>query len=214
MSDLQHIGVLTSQGELFVILFVHTTGIFICHILKTQKERFMKLTQLVITGCLLSGLAIASCRKSENKTLNDADKDFLLKTSVGNTAEIDAATLATEKATNVAVRNFAQHMLMEHGMAQTDLKNVAASVGFPVKDSLDPAHIAIKAQLASLNGRRFDSAYMYVQVTDHQTTVANFNAELSNGQHKDVKNYASTYLPHIQMHLQSADSIAKAYFPR
>ena len=174
----------------------------------------MKLKQLVFTGCLFAGLAIASCSKSDNKNLNNTDMDFLLKTSAGNTAEIDAATLASYKATNVAVRNFAQHMLMEHGMAQTDLKNVAASVGFPVKDSLDPAHIAIKAQLESLNGRQYDSAYIYVQVTDHQTTIANFNTELSNGQHKDVKNYASNYLPHIQMHLQSADSISKAYFPR
>ncbi len=174
----------------------------------------MKLNQILLTGCILSGVAIASCTKSNNNILNDTDRTFMLKASASNTAEIDAATLASYKATNTAVRAFAQHMIMEHSMAQTDLKTLSNNVGFPVKDSLDPAHIAIKALLASLNGRQYDSAYIYIQVVDHQAAVANFQNELSNGQHMDVKNYANTYLPHIQMHLQSADSIANAYFHR
>ena len=65
-----------------------------------------------------------------------------------------------------------------------------------------------------MSGRAFDSAYMHNQVTDHQTTVANFQTELNQGQDQDVKNYANKNLPHIQIHLQRADSITNAYFRR
>ncbi len=174
----------------------------------------MQLKKLVFTGCFFAGLALAGCDKTTNNKLNDTDRNFMLKASASNTAEIDAATLASYKATNAAVKAFADHMIMEHGMAQTELKNLSVNVGYPVKDSIDPAHVALKAQLSLLSGRQYDSAYIYAQVTDHQAAVDNFNNELSNGQHKDVKNYASTYLPHIQMHLKSADSIATAYYHR
>src|SRR5438046_52776 len=41
-------------------------------------------------------------------------------------------------------------------------------------------------------------------------TIALFQDEIKNGSRQDVKDYASKYLPHIQMHLTSADSISTA----
>lgn len=178
----------------------------------------MKLKGIFYGLCVLATVGFASCDKDngeDSNTLNDTDVDYLIKASIGNTAEIDAATLASTKATNPRVKTFAQHMLSEHGLAQTDLKNLSNSVGYPVKDTLDPAHVAIKAQLSALPaGRAFDSAYMHGQVADHNTTITNFQVELTNGRHNAVKDYANKYLPHIQMHLQQADSIANAYFKR
>lgn len=175
----------------------------------------MKLKGIFYSLCVLASVTFVSCDKDDdNDQLNDADSEFLNKASLGNSAEIDAATLASTKATNARVKSFAQHMLSEHGLAQSDLKNLGTAVGYPVKDTIDPAHIAMKAMLMSLNGRAFDSAYMHGQVADHNTTIGVFQNEISNGRHSDVKNYANTYLPHIQMHYQQADSIANAYFKR
>jgi putative membrane protein len=174
----------------------------------------MKIRDLVLSGFLMTGVVLASCSKKNNDKLNDQDEDFLIKASISNSAEVSAATLANTKATNAKVKAFAQQMIMEHSMAQNDLKNVGNAVGFPVKDTIDPAHVAIAAQLSMMSGRAFDSAYMHTQVADHKTTVALFQTELSNGRQRDVLNFANTYLPHIQMHLQSADSIANAYFKR
>ena len=178
----------------------------------------MKLNGIFYGLCVLATATFASCDKDngeDQNTLNDTDVAYLMKASVGNTAEIDAASLASTKATNARVKLFAQHMLNEHGLAQTDLKNVGNSVGYPVKDTLDPAHVAVKAQLTALPaGRAFDSAYIHGQVADHNTAISNFQNEIANGRSNAVKNYANTYLPHIQMHLQQADSIANAYFKK
>ncbi|HEX8333783.1 MAG TPA: DUF4142 domain-containing protein [Segetibacter sp.] len=172
----------------------------------------MKLKHLLVLS-LLTGITIASCTKDEDQ-LNNTDRTFMLRASVSNTAEIDAANLALNKSTNTAVRNYAQHMITEHTTAQTDLKSLGTSVGFMVNDTLDPVHMTIRTHLASLSGNQFDSAYMHSQINDHEVTMLNFRNEQSNGQHREVRNYADTYLPHLREHTERADSIAAIYFRR
>lgn len=174
----------------------------------------MAIKKFIFGAFVMAGVALVSCDKTKDNKLNDQDEDFLIKASISNNAEVSAATLAIAKASNTKVKAFAQQMVTEHNMAQADLKRVGSTVNFAVKDSIDPAHVALATQLNAMSGRAFDSAYMYAQVSDHRTTVALFQTELSNGRHQDVLNYANSYLPHIQMHLQSADSIATAYFKR
>ena len=174
----------------------------------------MKATKLFLTACLIGSVAFTSCDKDDEETLNTTDRDFIMKTQVSNTAEVDAGTLASTKATNTAVKSFAQGMIGEHSTAQADLKVLGANVGVSVKDSLDAPHVALRTQLAALSGRAFDSVYIWSQSADHAMTLTNFQTEIANGQHSDVVNYASKYLPHIQMHKVRADSIATAYFRR
>jgi putative membrane protein len=163
---------------------------------------------------LLALLVFAACSKS-NTDLNTTDRTFTMQASVSNSAEVDAGTLAATKATNAQVKKFAQFMVTEHTMAQADLKNLGTSVGIAVKDTIDPLHLNLRTQLANAPvGHVFDSIYIYSQVTDHDMTIANFQTEQSSGSHQDVQNYANNYLPHIQMHRQSADSISRAFFKR
>lgn len=172
----------------------------------------MKTTKF-LTASLLVAAAFVSCTKDDDE-VNSTDKTFMLNASVSNTAEVGAANLALAKATNPAVRAFAMHMITEHTMAQTDLKSLGTSVGFAVNDTIDPVHMQIMTELSAMNGRRFDSAYMHTQVNDHDVTILNFQTELRSGQHKEVRDYADRYLPHIRQHRERADSIANAYFRR
>lgn len=176
----------------------------------------MTMKKVIYATGVLAVVILAACSKSnENLTMNSQDQTFELKGTVSNTAEINAGNLVLTKGTNARVKSFAQFMIAEHTTAQTDLKSLGTSTGMAIRDSIDPAHQAIMAQLMSLPaGRAFDSAYIYSQVADHDMTIANFQAEINGGNHRDVKAYASTYLPHIQMHRMMADSISTAYFRR
>jgi putative membrane protein len=174
----------------------------------------MKMKKVVYATALLALVVLNACSKDDNE-VNDIDRTFTMQASLSNTVEVNAGTLAAQKATNAQVKQFAQNMIMEHQMAQADLKTLGANVGISIRDTVDPAHAAIMTQLTTMPaGRAFDSMYIHTQVADHTMTVANFQAEQNNGSHVDVKNYANTYLPHIQLHLQSADSIATAFFKR
>ncbi|TDH21437.1 DUF4142 domain-containing protein [Segetibacter sp. 3557_3] len=173
----------------------------------------MMLKKMIYTGSVLAGLALVSCSK-DDKDLNDTDRQFMVQASLSNTAEIGAGTMASTKATSPIVKAFAMSMVAEHTTAQNDLKNRGNSVGNPVRDTLDPAHVALALQLNSLSGRAFDSVYMHSQVADHIATITFFQNEQSNGQHRDILGYANTYRPHIEMHRSRADSIATNLFRR
>jgi putative membrane protein len=153
---------------------------------------------------------LASCKKDkDNNNVNSTDQTFLTQVAIGNKAEIMAGQLAATKGTSAAVKSFGQMMVTEHGQAQTDLQNVYSTVGQTMPDTVDAEHQALMTRLNSLTGRSFDTAYINSQVRDHQKTLTIFQAEVNDGNNTSVKNYANTYLPHIQMHLQRADSLSR-----
>ena len=51
------------------------------------------------------------------------------------------------------------------------------------------------------------SMYMTSQVNDHQATLGIFETEINSGTNQKVKAYAQKYRPHIEHHLEEADSI-------
>jgi len=155
-------------------------------------------------------IVFASCKKDkDNNNVNSTDQTFLTQVAIGNKAEVMAGQLAATKATNPAIKSFGQLMVTEHGQAQTDLQNVYSSVGQTMPDTVDAEHQALMARLNSLTGHSFDTAYINSQVKDHQKTLTIFQSEINDGDNSNVKNYANTYLPHIQMHLQKADSLSR-----
>jgi len=155
-------------------------------------------------------IVFASCKKDkDNNNVNSTDQTFLTQVAIGNKAEVMAGQLAATKATNPAIKSFGQLMVTEHGQAQTDLQNVYSSVGQTMPDTVDAEHQALMARLNSLTGHSFDTAYINSQVKDHQKTLIIFQSEINDGDNSNVKNYANTYLPHIQMHLQKADSLSR-----
>jgi len=155
-------------------------------------------------------IIFASCKKDkDNSNVNSTDQTFLTQVAIANKAEVMAGQLAATKATNPAIKSFGQLMVTEHGQAQTDLQNVYSTVGKTMQDTVDAEHQALMARLNSLTGHSFDTAYINSQVKDHQKTLMIFQSEINDGDNSSVKNYANTYLPHIQMHLQKADSLSR-----
>jgi putative membrane protein len=153
---------------------------------------------------------LSACDKDDNENdMNSTDQTFMTQVSIGNKAEIMAGQLAATKGTNAGVKAFGQMMVSEHGQAQSDLQALASSLGRTLGDTVDAEHQALMTRLNSLTGRAFDTAYINSQVRDHQKTLTIFQAEVSSGNNNKVQNYANTYLPHIQMHLQMADSLSR-----
>lgn len=144
-------------------------------------------------------------------SVNQNDRDFTLKASLANTAEIEAGALAASKGTETSIIAFGQFMVADHGTARNELKDIADDLGLPAPDSLDAEHVALKAQLESLTGRAFDSVYIHSQVADHQKALQLFQDEVNNGRNGRLIDFAAEQLPHLQLHFQKADSIAANY---
>ena len=174
----------------------------------------MKVTLLALGG-LLAAASFCACNNNDNEDLstmvNSTDSTFVMQAGMGNTAEIAAAQLALTKSADTAIQHFAQQMIDDHTAAQTSLKNIAAKYNLTVPDSVDAAHAQLQMQMALLNAGAFDTMYIHQQVTDHQATIQVFQNETNGGNNVDLKNFADTTLPKLQMHLDLANTIATRY---
>jgi putative membrane protein len=142
-----------------------------------------------------------------NTTVSDMDREFVLKVAMGNTAEVDAGNLASDKGSDDGVKGFGETMVKDHGDAQSKLKGIASSLGLNAPDSIDAEHKAMKTKLQGLSGKAFDREYIAGQVKDHQATISLFEKQVSGGTNSQIKDFASTTLPHLRMHLQNAESL-------
>jgi putative membrane protein len=166
-----------------------------------------------IFGVLIGSLVAMSCDNDDDnkQSLAQTDKTFVEGAALSNMTEVDFGNLALTKGSSEMVRDFAEHMIMEHTQAQTELRTLAnnyGNVNWP--NEMDAQHKQIKQQLEAMSGHQFDSMYMASQVNDHQMTLNMFQTEISSGTVQSVKSYATKYLPNIQMHFQRADSIKSA----
>ena len=168
---------------------------------------------ILISFMALSAIVMISCSKSKKDTtktqLTQSDSLFAVKASQGNLAEIQAAQVALTNSQKDSVKMFAQQMINDHTKAEKSLDSIGNLLQFNMPTSPDSAHIALKQQLASLQGSEFDSVYVSSQVADHQTMLALLSSEMNSGSNASLKSYASTNYPIVQMHLMMADSLQK-----
>lgn len=178
----------------------------------------MKVNQLIAMGCI-SLLSFASCDKddegSNNSTtmLNQNDKDYMTNMTYANMAEVQTGNIAKQKAMNTAITNFGSMMVNDHGAAHNQLQEIASSKSMSLPTDTDEEHKQKANMLMNLTGRAFDSTYIHMMVADHDKAIALQQTEITNGQNQDVKNYASSKLPVLQMHRRMADSLANALYP-
>lgn len=174
----------------------------------------MKVTLLALSG-LLAAASFCACNNKDNSNanliMNATDSAFVLNAGMSNTAEVSAAQMALTKSMDTAIQHFAQRMIDDHTAAQASLKTIASKYSLTVPDSVDAMHAQLSAVLAQMSGRTFDSMYIHQQVTDHQAAVQLYQTEGNAGNNIDLKNFADTTLPKLQMHLTLADSIAATY---
>ena len=144
------------------------------------------------------------------KPLSAADVDFVATAASGNALEVEASKLALERTKNPAVRDFAQHMVADHGKVGEELRAlpVAASVGnfaalmLKHKDQLN--------KLRELQGPAFDKAYAtQIGVAAHQETVSLFQKAADGAADSQTKAFAQAKLPALREHLQMAQALAQ-----
>ncbi|MFN8300040.1 MAG: DUF4142 domain-containing protein [Chitinophagales bacterium] len=164
----------------------------------------------------LALVAVAGCSKNDdnntknNNQLNNQDEQFMAMAKEANVAEIDAGQIAMAKGNSITVVNFGSWMVSDHTTARNSLDSMATALGKSYPDTLSAAHQSMKQMLNNANGHSFDTTYIGGQVRDHQKVIQMFQNEINSGQHSAVKGYASRFLPHIQMHYNTADSIRMA----
>jgi putative membrane protein len=139
---------------------------------------------------------------------DNPDSAFFKKAAEGGIAEVEAGTLAQNKGSSQAVKDFGAMMVTDHSAANDKLKAIAAAQDVKLPTSSSVSQMASKAKLEVLTGDTFDKSYIKGQIEAHQQTVALFKKEIASGQDGQAKVFASATLPTLQAHLKKIRAIA------
>jgi putative membrane protein len=137
-----------------------------------------------------------------------ADTAFVREAGTGNVLEVRLGTLAAQKTSNAAVKQFADRMVTDHTTMGNQWAALISNDRLPVKVGLDAAQQQSVSRLEGLSGAEFDRAYMNTMVQDHQQDVATFQRLGLTAQSADVRQLATSGLATIQQHLSMARQVA------
>jgi putative membrane protein len=135
------------------------------------------------------------------------DSAFIRQALAGNLLEVRLGGLARSKATNAAVKQFAQQMVTDHSTMRSQWVALATKNGVPSTTSLDPAQEQTAHQLEQLSGSAFDRAYMSAMIQDHQQDLDLFQHRGTSADAPEVRQLAATGLTTIQQHLTMAQQV-------
>ena len=141
-----------------------------------------KTTQMI--GFAVLGFAVALVPVRVNAQSDD-DKKFLATAAQSDQNEIALSRLAEQKATNPAVKAFAQKMIKEHTQMTESMKPFADSWGLTPPSGPDADHQKELDKLNGLSGNDFDKEYIDQMVTDHSKALSAFTSEAKDT--KDAK---------------------------
>lgn len=154
--------------------------------------------------------AISSDLTSRLKGLADANYAALIEEA--NTGEIKAATLAQGKASNPAVKAFAQRLIRDHTRLRSEGKQLTMRLGMtPQPPADDPVQElnsrTMQALQSAAKGTTFDSTFMSSQVASHKATLGLLSTVQSSATNNQLRLMARKAQPVIQSHLDSAQVI-------
>ena len=130
-----------------------------------------------------------------------------------NQVDIDAGQLAESKATNKAVKDFAQRMVADHTGVNKSASELVARLGVKPEDSptgksLKDGGAATLQRLKGLDGAAFDRAYVDNEVTYHQTVLGAMDQTLiPSASNADLKALLVKVRPAFVAHLEHARQI-------
>ena len=136
-------------------------------------------------ACCAAVALMACATTTRAKAESDDDKKFLAMAAQSDQNEIAMSQLAQQKATNPAVKAFADKMVAEHTKMTESMKPFADSWGLTPPNGPDSDHQDELKKLGGLSGNDFDKAYVSDMVSDHAKALSAFTSEAKDT--KDAK---------------------------
>jgi putative membrane protein len=170
----------------------------------------MSLNRLIVllVGALFVAQAWAVAAQQSSTSVPRGDRKFVRQVAADNLAEVQLGELATAKASNDNVKQFARRIVTDHGAANDELKRIADQKGVALPAAPDTRHQARMDRLSKLSGADFDRAYMRDMVKDHGKDMKELQRHRDRTKDPDISAWVSKTMPTIRDHLKQAEEIA------
>jgi putative membrane protein len=161
----------------------------------------------VLTCFAITAMAQSTMRGEPHLVANAADSMFMTHAAADGMAEVQMGEMALQKTSDPKVKQLAQRIVDDHTAANGKLRALGqqkqvALPNAPMKDAQDKA-----ATMNSMDGARFDQAWVAAMVDDHQKAVKMFSDETTRTQDADVRSFAQATLPTLKTHLEMAQQL-------
>jgi len=145
---------------------------------------------------------------AKKSALQGNDGKMIREIAQADLAEVAAGKLGASKAQSGEVKNFAQHMVDDHGKHLAEVRKMAKAKGVQLPSTPAKKHQDAMKKLESASGTGFDKAFMDMMVKDHEEALKLVQATAKNAKDKDLRADAQKTAPVIGKHLEMAKSIA------
>jgi len=133
---------------------------------------------------------------------------FVAMAASANLFEIESSQLALQRSQSAKVKDFAQHMVADHNLAASKMKQALSQANI----AAPPEKLGAKDQqtydnLKAAQGAAFDKAYIEAQYNAHVEAVSLFRSYAQDGDNPRLKALAAELLPTLQGHLDQVSKL-------
>lgn len=136
--------------------------------------------------------------------LDARDKDYAIKTQQGALFEIEAGKLALKNASSPTAKAFAKRMMKDHGREAQALSKLVGPLGVKLPPNPDNTEIKEIQTISKYSGKRFDTAYLRLEIGDHRDDIDVVHKEDSEGVNPQLTAFAKRFTPMYRAHLKLA----------
>jgi putative membrane protein len=138
------------------------------------------------------------------------DKMFLRKAAEGGIAEVKLGQLAAQKGSSDDVKAFGQKMVDDHTKLNSEMAQVADSMGVMLPKSMNKEDQAEYDKLNALSGNDFDVEYLSFMVKDHHKDLHEFRIEAASHADPTLRDEVVKASAVIHEHTVMVDKLARA----
>jgi putative membrane protein len=155
------------------------------------------------------GTASSQQQNTESQASQQAggDQQFITEAAQDGRTEVELGKLAQRKASDPAVKRFAQKLVADHTKANQQLESLPQASQVSQSATIPDDKRRTIDELSSLSGKEFDKRFIDAMVSDHEKAVSRFQEVASAASDPQVKQFASQTLPTLKQHLDTAKSL-------
>jgi putative membrane protein len=155
-------------------------------------------------GCILIA-APALARPNKPAT----DQDFLQMAAESDMLHAHLGQMAEKLSTSLGIRDLGMEIQKNCTADYQKLSELATKSGTSIPKSIDSRGDKTIEQLSRLRGARFDHAFIAEVIQSDKKAVDTFSQKAQDAQNPELKEYASSIVPSLKLHLHEAQDWVK-----
>jgi putative membrane protein len=174
---------------------------------------------LVIFALSAVSLPFGQAQSSNRIAAEDEDVGFIRGALTSGWHDVQLGRIALQQSADTQVKNLAQRIIDDQVAANEHLTHIAGSTwredlpsepAAPRKDMRTNSYVVGgDTPLASLQGWRFDRAYVHETVESQSATIAKYQAAQDRIKNPELRKLIESEIPKLREHLKQAEALSK-----